>query len=107
MSIAYEANTDIGFDTQFLYDAANDYGTCANDLRTNASQLSALIEKLVEDGWTTDAGKTFLSLTKDEWAVELEKYAVLLDSLKDILMLAVEQYDNLVMYDIHNTKISF
>lgn len=106
MSIAYERNTDLAFDTYVLRQAAGDYGDIADELRHMSSQLDELILRLKSSGWTTPAGTAFYEMTETNWSENIEKYASLLDTLENILNEAATDYDNLTTDYIRRTKVS-
>lgn len=105
MALSYEGNTDLAFDTTVLRDYGNRYAEIAKDLRSMASKLDDCLQQLEESGWTTPAGTAFHKMAQTNWEENIEKYADLLDTLKDILDQASKKYDNLVINHIENTKI--
>lgn len=106
MSIAYERNTSLAFDTDVLKKAAGEYSDVADELRDMASKLDALFSKLESGGWDTPAGKAFYEMTKTNWKKNIEKYAALLDTLNKILVKASEDYDGLINEHVRTTKVS-
>lgn len=105
MALAYEGNTDLAFDTTVLRDYGNRYSEIAKDLRNMASKLDDCLRDLKDSGWTTPAGSAFQKMAQTNWKDNIEKYADLLDTLKDILDQASKKYDNLVTNHIEKTKI--
>lgn len=105
MTLAYEGNTDLAFDTTSMNEYGNRYAEIANDLRSMASKLDDCLHQLEESGWTTPAGTAFHKMVQTNWEENIEKYADLLDTLKDILDQASKKYDNLVANYIEKTKI--
>lgn len=106
VAIAYEANTDLAFDTEVLKKAAGEYKEVASDLRTIASKLDTLLSQLKDSGWTTPAGTSFHEMTQTNWGENIEKYASLLDSLNNILVKAANEYDELMVDYVRNTKVN-
>lgn len=105
MGLATEGNTDLAFDTTILRDYGNRYGQIANDLRNMSSKLDDCLRELKDSGWTTPAGTAFHKMAQTNWEENIEKYADLLDTLKDVLDQASKKYDNLVTNHIEKTKI--
>ena len=70
-----------------------------------ASKLDDCLQELEDSGWTTPAGTAFYKMTQTNWEDNIEKYADLLDTLKDILDQASKKYDSLVTNHIEKTKI--
>ncbi len=105
MALAYEGNTDLAFDTEILREYGNKYGDIAENLRTLAKDLDNCLTDLSKDGWTTPAGKEFLSMTQINWEENIDKYADLLDTLKDILNQAAGKYEDLAVNHIEKTKL--
>lgn len=106
MAIAYERNTDLGFDTSELRRAANEYSKVASELRKMSSDLDNLLEGLKDSGWTTPAGTAFYEMTQTNWSKNIEKYASLLDTLESILLDAANEYEGLMIDYAHKTKVS-
>lgn len=105
MALAYEGNTDLAFDTTVLRDYGNRYAEIAKSLRSMASKLDDCLQELEDSGWTTPAGTAFHKMAQTNWEDNIEKYADLLDTLKDILDQASKKYDSLVTNHIEKTKI--
>lgn len=105
MALAYEGNTDLAFDTTILREYGNRYAQIAKDLRSMAQRLDNCLQTLEDSGWTTPAGVAFHKMAKTNWEENIEKYADLLDTLKDILDQASNKYDNLITNNIEKTKI--
>lgn len=105
MSLAYEGNTDLAFDTTVLREYGNRYGKIAEDLRNMSSRLDDCLTQLKESGWTTPAGSAFQKMVETNWEENIKKYADLLDTLDSILQQAAKEYDNLVVNHIEKTKI--
>ena len=105
MALAHEGNTDLAFDTTVLRNYGNQYAEIAKSLRSMASKLDTCLQQLEESGWTTPAGTAFHKMAQTNWEENIEKYADLLDTLKDILDQAAQKYDNLVTDYIEKTKI--
>ncbi len=105
MALAHEGNTDLAFDTTVLRDYGNRYAEIAKSLRSMASKLDDCLQELEDSGWTTPAGTAFHKMAQTNWEDNIEKYADLLDTLKDILDQASKKYDNLVTNHIEKTKI--
>lgn len=105
MSLAYEGNTDLAFDTTVLREYGNRYGQIAEDLRNMSSRLDDCLTQLKESGWTTPAGSAFQKMVETNWEENIKKYADLLDTLDSILQQAAKEYDNLVVNHIEKTKI--
>lgn len=105
MALAYEGNTDLAFDTTVLREYGNRYAQIAKDLRSMAQRLDDCLQALEDSGWTTPAGTAFHKMAQTNWEENIEKYADLLDTLKDILDQASKKYDNLVTNHIEKTKI--
>lgn len=105
MALAYEGNTDLAFDTSVMREYGNRYSQIASDLRDMAQKLDECLQELEDSGWTTPAGTAFHKMAQTNWEENIEKYADLLDTLKDILDQAAKKYDNLVVNYIETTKI--
>lgn len=105
MALAYEGNTDLAFDTTILRNNGKKYGKIAGDLRNMAEKLDDCLRQLKESGWTTPAGTAFHEMVQENWKENMEKYANLLDTLKEILDQAADKYDNLVTNHIEQTKL--
>ena len=105
MSLATERNTDLAFDTTVLREYGSKYGEIAEQLRDMAKQLNDCITDLKNDGWTTPAGTAFHKMTETNWDKNIEKYASLLDTLKDIINAACKDYDSLVFNHIEKTNL--
>ncbi len=106
MSLAYERNVDLAFDTDVLRDCARKYADIAKELRTMSTNLDQCLLDLKENGWTTPAGTAFYEMTKTNWKENIEKYADLLETLEDILNDASKSYDDLVENHIEKTKVN-
>lgn len=83
----------------------SDNAEIAKDLRNMATKLDNCLQQLEASGWTTPAGTAFHKMAQTNWEENIEKYADLLDTLKDILDQASAKYDNLVTNHIEMTKI--
>lgn len=105
MALAHEGNTDLAFDTTVLRDYGNRYAEIAKSLISMASKLDDCLQELEDSGWTTPAGTAFHKMAQTNWEDNIEKYADLLDTLKDILDQASKKYDSLVTNHIQKTKI--
>lgn len=105
MALANEGNTDLAFDTTALRQYGARYGQIAKDLRGMSTRLDNCLTELKESGWTTPAGTAFHKMVQTNWEENIEKYADLLDTLKEILDQASKKYDNLVTNHIEKTKI--
>jgi WXG100 family type VII secretion target len=105
MSIAYESNTSLAFDTSVMKKAAREYKAVATDLRAMASKLDKSLKRLSGEGWTTPAGTAFYEMTKTNWKENIEKYASLLDTLNDILLKSAKDYDELMVDYVRTTKL--
>lgn len=105
MALAHEGNTDLAFDTTVLRDYGNRYAEIAKSLRSMASKLDDCLQELEDSGWTTPAGTAFHKMAQTNWEDNIEKYADLLDTLKDILDQASKKYDSLVTNHIEKIKI--
>jgi len=105
MALAHEGNTDLAFDTTVLRDYGNRYAEIAKDLRNMSQRLDDCLQALEDSGWTTPAGTAFHKMVQTSWEENIEKYADLLDTLKDILDQASKKYDALVTNHIEKTKI--
>ncbi len=105
MAIAYEGNTDLGFDTGVLRQAAREYKDVAADLRRMSSDLDKLLTGLKDSGWTTPAGTAFHKMTSVNWEKNIEKYASLLDTLNEILTKAACEYDTLMTDYVRVTQV--
>ncbi len=106
MAIAYEGNTDLGFDTGVLRQAAREYKDVAAELRRMSSDLDKLLTELKDSGWTTPAGTAFHKMTSANWEKNIERYAALLDTLNGILIKAAGEYDTLMTDYVLATKIN-
>ncbi len=105
MSLAYESNTSLAFDTSVLENAGNKYRNIADDLRNMAEELDEALAVLEQSGWTTPAGTAFHEMTNTNWGKNIEKYASLLDTLDSILKQAVNEYDSLMTDYVRGTKV--
>ncbi len=107
MAIAYESNTDLGFDTAVFRKAAGEYKEVAGELRRMSASLDKLLSDLKDDGWTTPAGTAFYKMVNTNWEKNIEKYASLLDTLNQILIKAAGEYEALMSDYVRTTKIKF
>lgn len=105
MALAHEGNTDLAFDTGVLREYGRRYGQIADDLRGMSAKLDNCLTELKDSGWTTAAGTVFQKMAETNWEQNIEKYASLLDTLKEILDQSAEKYDNLVSNHIERTVI--
>lgn len=105
MALAYEGNTDLAFNTDELKQCGIEYSNIATDLRDMSNKLDRCLNDLSSSGWTTPAGTAFYKMVNVNWRENIEKYAALLDTLKNILDDAAAQYDSLVVNNINKTKI--
>lgn len=105
MSLAYEGNTDLAFDTTIFREYGNRYGEIAKELRSMAQKLDDYLQELEDSGWTTPAGSAFHKMVQTNWEENIDKYADLLETLNDILNQSADAYDALVVNYIENTKI--
>lgn len=105
MALSFEANTDLAFDTDELKQCAYMYAQVADAMRTMATDLDQCLANLAESGWTTDAGKAFHEMSQTNWKENINKYADLLDMLKEVLDDASTQYNTLVSDHIEKTKL--
>ena len=105
MSLAYKTNVDLAFNTSVLRNCGVEYADIAMELRKMATDLDNCLKDLKENGWTTPAGTAFHEMTEVNWQENIKKYAALLDTLKEILYNAANQYDDLVVNHIEKTKI--
>lgn len=103
MSIAFERDTDLAFDTEIMRNCGKRYFELASQLRTMAKKLDALLEELQASGWTTAAGKEFQLMAQTNWEQNVEKYAALLETLNSVLQNAAQKYDMLVSDHIEKT----
>ena len=106
MSLAYEKNTDLAFDTTVLRKAADDYGKIAEELINMSTELDRLILHLKDSGWTTPAGTAFYEMTSTNWSENIAKYAALLNTLKSIMTDAARDYDDLMSDYVRRTKVN-
>lgn len=105
MSLAYESNTSLAFNTTLMRDKAAKYGSIAEDLRDMATKLDDLLTELKDTGWTTPAGTAFQKLVDANWKQNIEKYANLLDTLQQILEDAAGKYESLITDYVEKTKV--
>lgn len=105
MALADEGNTNLAFDTTALREYGNQYGKIATELRDMSSKLDTCLAELKSSGWTTPAGTAFHKMTQTNWNENIEKYAALLDTLKDILQSAAGSYESLVTDNIEKTQL--
>ena len=105
MELAHEGNTDLAFNTIILREYGNRYGQIAERLRNMSSKLEDCLRELEESGWTTPAGSAFHKMVQTDWEENIDKYADLLDTLKEILNQAAQKYEELVTNHIEKTKI--
>ena len=105
MALANEGNTNLAFDTTTLRQYGNRYGQIATQLRQMSSKLDNCLSDLKQSGWTTPAGTAFHKMAETNWEENIEKYANLLDTLKNILDQASKKYDDLVTNHIEKTKL--
>ena len=104
MSLSTESNTDLAFDTSVFREYGSRYSTIATQLRTIAKDLDTCLTELKNSGWTTPAGTAFHEMVQTNWKENMDKYADLLDTLKDILDQSASRYDGLVE-SIEKTKL--
>lgn len=106
MALSYERSTSLAFDTDALRKYGDEYRKIADDLRVMANKLDNCLSELSNSGWTTPAGQEFEKLVKTNWSENIEKYAALLDTLRNILYSAADEYDDLVVNHIEKTKLT-
>lgn len=104
MELQYEGNTDLAFDTTVMRAYGQKYADIAEDLRDMADALDRTLAALTSEGWTTPAGSAFYKMTQTNWKDNIEKYASMLDTLKQIIDSATSDYDSLVTNHIEKTK---
>ena len=107
MTIAYESNTSLAFDTGILRKAAGEYRDISSQLRKMAAKLDGMLTELAQSGWTTPAGSAFQKMADTNWQKNIEKYAAMLDTLSDILIHASAEYDDLVSSYINRTQLDY
>lgn len=105
MSLAYEANTDLAFDTDKLRGCAKQYGEIADELRDMAAKINGLLNDLKTSGWTSPAGSAFQAMVETNWEENIQKYASLLETLEDILERAASKYDDLIRDYVEPLKL--
>lgn len=105
MSLAYEKNTDLAYDTDVFRSAAKEYVRIADELDTMAKDLNNLLTDLKNNGWTTPAGTAFQEMVSTNWEDNIHKYSGLLVTLQDILIEASQTYDDLTTN--HIEKVHF
>lgn len=105
MSLDAIANTDLAYDTEVFRACAKTYGQTAEDLRIMVDDLTECLKTLVDSGWTTPAGITFLDMVDMNWAQNIKRYADLLETLQAILDDAAKKYDELTSLHIERTKL--
>lgn len=105
MALAYEGNTDLAFDTGTMRTYGEKYAQIAEELRGMARDLDTLLKDLKDTGWKTPAGQEFQKLAATNWEENIDKYADLLDTLKEIIDEACRSYDNLTTNHIEKTKL--
>lgn len=96
---------DLAFDTEVLRNAGKKYSEMASTLRGYSQQLDQALSELASTGWTTSAGQAFQIMAQVNWEKNIEKYADLLETLKNILDSAANDYDTLVADSINNLKL--
>ena len=106
MALAYEKNVDLAYDTEVFRTCGARYGELATNLRDLAGKLETCLSDLKSTGWTTPAGSTFYELTQTHWRDNIEKYAKLLDTLKETLEAAARDYEDLSENYIEKTKLN-
>lgn len=104
MELQYEGNTDLAFDTTVMRAYGQKYADIAETLREMAESLDSTLETLANEGWTTPAGSAFHKMTQTNWKDNIEKYADLLDTLKNIINTSCKEYESLVSNHIEKTK---
>lgn len=105
MSLAYESNTDLAFNTSVMRKYGKKYGSLADDLRDMASSLNDCLTELAQTGWTTSAGQQFQKMAENNWEKTIEQYAGLLDTMESIMSEAAEMYEELTENYIETVKI--
>lgn len=103
MALAYEANTDLAYDTDALRACGKEYVSIATDLREMAKQLNELLRELSESGWTTEAGKNFQKMAENNWEQNIALYASLLETFDQMLRESADKYDALTREHIEKT----
>lgn len=107
MTIAYESNTSLAFDTDVFRKAAGEYRDISAELRKMAAKLDGMLTELSQSGWTTPAGSAFQKMADTNWEKNIERYAAMLDNLSDILIRASAEYDDLVNSYINKTQLDY
>ena len=105
MALAHESNTSLAYDTTVFRQYGAKYGQIATDLRTMAKKLNSCLAGLASSGWTTPAGSAFSKMAECNWEKNIDKYADLLDTLKEILDMAAKEYDGLTSNYIEKTQL--
>ena len=107
MALSHESNTSLAFNTTTFRQYGAKYGQIATELRNMAKKLNGCLADLDSktSGWTTPAGSAFKKLVETNWEENIDKYADLLDTLKDILDAAAREYDGLVSNHIEKTQL--
>lgn len=105
MALSHESNTSLAFDTTTFRQYGAKYGRIATELRNMSKKLNGCLADLKSSGWTTPAGSAFAKMAETNWEENIDKYADLLDTLKDILDSAAREYDGLVSNHIEKTQL--
>jgi len=96
---------DLAYDTDCFRSAAQKYEQIAEQLRECSKKLDIILSDLTAKGWTTAAGEAFKTMAAINWEENIEKYAALLSTLKEILITAAENYEGLTTYHIEHVKL--
>ncbi len=95
MSLAYERNTDLAYDTSELEECGKRYSEIADELDEIASKLDSLLDALKSSGWTTPAGSALHKMVNTKWQYNINRYTSLLRTLHEVMRDSSEKYDDL------------
>lgn len=101
MALATEGKYDLAVDTNVLRQCGKEYADIGEQLLDLSKELDACLTELKDNGWTTNAGKTFQKMVDATWEENIRKYADLLSTLNNILQESAQSYDDLIQEAEH------
>lgn len=95
---------DLSFNTDTMRECAKTYGRIQEELTELAEHLQNALNELKDSGWTTGAGIAFSDMVEIDWKRNIDRYADMLDTLKEILEVSADDYEELVQ-QIEKVKV--
>lgn len=98
-------DVELAYDTEELEQCMEEFAQEAADIRELIQKMKSCIDVLVNEGWTTNAGKAFQTLTENGWEDNMEKYAGAMDALSSALKMSSTLYNELTTDYIQKLEI--